>query len=133
MKDKYKEEIEEILRKAGEEAPNNAARRPERHPEDRPRDGRAIQRSPAQRPQRSPRRWTISSGKLLVAGLALLVIGWASKVLPLMWIGLIALAAAYLMYFLKPRSMQQEKRWRGRSVEDAGASPWDWLKRRFKG
>ena len=133
MKDKYKEEIEEILRKAGEEAPSNSARRGERHPEDRPVDRRASQISPAQRTQRSPRRWTISSGKLLVAGLALLLIGWVSKVLPLMWVGLIALAAAYLMYFLKPRSMQQEKRWRGRSVEDSGASPWDWFKRRFKG
>ena len=68
-----------------------------------------------------------------MAGLVLLLIGWVFKVLPLMWVGLIALAAAYLMYFLKPRSMQQEKRWRGRSVEDNGESPWDWFKRRFKG
>ena len=133
MKDKYQEEIEEILRKAGEPAPDKSARQSERHPEDRPRDGRASPRSPVQRPQGSQRRWTISSGKLLVAALALLVIGWASKVLPLMWIGLIALAAAYLLYFLKPRTMQQEKRWRGRSVEDGGTSMWDWVKRRFKG
>ena len=133
MKDKYKEEIEEILRKAGEAAPDKSARQSERHPEDRPLDRRAIQPTPVQRPGPGPRRWTISSGKLLVAGLALLVIGWASKVLPLMWVGLIALAAAYLLYFLKPRSMQQEKRWRGRSVEDTGTSPWDWFKRRFKG
>ena len=133
MKDKYQEEIEEILRKAGETAPDKSARQGERHPENRTGDRRAGRRTPAQRPQGGPRRWTISSGKLLVAGLALLVIGWASKVLPLMWIGLIALAAAYLMYFLKPRSMQQEKRWRGRSVEDTGESLWDWVKRRFKG
>lgn len=133
MKDKYKDEIEEILRKAGETAPNRSSKDPERHPEDRPRDRQMMNRSPAQRPQGGRRRWTISSGKLLVAGLVLLLIGWVSKVLPLMWIGLIALAAAYLMYFLKPRSMQQEKRWRGRSVEDTGESLWDWVKRRFKG
>ena len=133
MKDKYREEIEEILRKAGEAAPDKSAKQSERHPEDRPRDGRAGKRVPAQQPQRNPRRWTISSGKLLVAAVALLLIGWVSKVFPLMWVGLIALAAAYLMYYLKLRSIQQEKRWRGRSVEDSAASPWDWLKRRFKG
>ena len=120
MKDKYKEEIEEILRKAGEAAPDKSARQSERHPEDGPQDKRVSRRAPAQRPQRSSRRWTISSGKLLVAGLVLLLIGWVSKVIPLMWVGLIALAVAYLLYFLKPRSMQQEKRWRGRSVERPG-------------
>ncbi len=132
MQDKYKEEIEEILRKAGEAAPDKSARKSERPPEDRPRDTLASQRTPAQRPQRSPRRWTISSGKLMLAGLVLLLLGWL-VVRPLIWIGLIVLVAGYVLYFLKPRSMQQEKRWRGRSVEDAAASPWDWLKRRFKG
>ena len=133
MKDKYQEEIEEILRKAGESAPDKSARQSERHPEDRPRDRRASPPAPAQHSRPSSRRWTISSGKLLVAGLALLFIGGVSKVLPLMWVGLIALAAAYLLYFLKPRSIQQEKRWRGRSVEDGETSLWDWVKRRFKG
>ena len=133
MNDKYQEEIEEILRKAGEAAPDKSAKQSERHPEDRPRDGRPGKSLPAQQSQRGPRRWTISSGKLLVAAVVLLLIGWVSKVFPLMWVGLIALAAAYLMYYLKPRSIQQEKRWRGRSVEDNAASPWDWLKRRFKG
>ena len=132
MQDKYKEEIEEILRKAGEAAPDKSARKSERPPEDRPRDTLASQRTPAQRPQRSPRRWTISSGKLMLAGLVLLLLGWL-VVRPLIWIGLIVLVAGYVLYFLKPRSMQQEKRWRGRSVEAAAASPWDWLKRRFKG
>ncbi len=132
MKDKYKEEIEEILRQAGEAAPDKSARQSERHPEDRPRDGRASKRAPAQRPQGRPGRWTITSGKLLLAGLALLLIWWVTKFTPLMVLGLIALVGGYALYYLKPRSMQQEKRWRGRSVEDSTASPWDWLKRRFK-
>ena len=132
MKDKYQEEIEEILRKAGEAAPDKSARESERHPEDRPRDRRASKHVPAQQSRRSPRRWTISSGKLMLAGLVLLLLGWL-VVHPLIWIGLIVLVAGYVLYFLKPRAIQQEKRWRGRSVEDSAASPWEWLKRRFKG
>ena len=131
MRDKYKEEIEEILRKAGEVAPGPSEREQERHPEDRPRNTRAPNRAPAQRVRTSSRRWTISSGKLMLAGLVFILIGLVIR--PLIWIGLAALVAAYLLYFLKHRSINQEKRWRGRSVEDSAASPWDWVKRWFRG
>jgi hypothetical protein len=131
VRDKYKEEIEEILRKAGEVAPSDSAKKSERHPEDRPLETRSVKRPPVQKPRVSSRRWTLTSGKLMLAGLVLFLIGIAVR--PLMWLGLAALVGAYLLYFLKPRPITQEKRWRGRSVEDTTSSPWDWFKRRFKG
>lgn len=130
MRDKYKEEIEEILRKAGEAAPKDSAKESERHPEDRPRETRVSKRAPVQDHRGSTRRFTITPGKLMLAGLALFLIGL--KIQPLLWIGLVALVGAYLMYFLKPRSINQEKRWRGRSVEETTPSPRDWLRRWFK-
>ena len=131
MRDKYKEEIEEILRRAGEAAPKESAKETERHPEDRPRETRTASRAPVQSYRVGSRRWTITPGKMMLAGLVFFLIGLAIR--PLIWIGLVALVGAYLMYFLKPRSINQEKRWRGRSVEETTSSPLDWLKRRFKG
>ena len=129
MRDKYKEEIEEILRKAGEVAPKDSAKESERHPEDRPRETKTVKRAPVQEQRVGPRRWTITPGKLMLAGLVLFLVGL--KIQPLLWVGLIALVGAYLLYFLKPRSISQEKRWRGRSVDETTPSPWDWLKRWF--
>lgn len=131
MRDKYKQEIEEILRKAGEVAPSEPTKESERHPEDRPREARTGRRVPVQAQRVGPRRWTITPGKLMLVGLVLFLIGL--KIGPLIWIGLVVLVGAYLLYFLKPRSINQEKRWRGRSVEETAASPWDWLRRWFKG
>ena len=130
MRDKYKQEIEEILRKAGEVAPSEPTKESERHPEDRPRETRTGRRVPVQAQRVGPRRWTITPGKLMLVGLVLFLIGL--KIGPLIWIGLVVLVGAYLLYFLKPRSINQEKRWRGRSVEETAASPWDWLRRWFK-
>jgi hypothetical protein len=131
MRDKYKDEIEEILRKAGEVAPSDSGKESERHPEDRPRETQTVRRAPVQSHQGGRRRWTITSGKLMLAGLVLFLIGLVIQ--PFIWIGLFVLVGAYLIYFLKPRTINTEKRWRGRSVEETPPSSWDWLKRRFKG
>ena len=130
MRDKYKEEIEEILRKAGEAPPKESGKESERHPEDRPRETRTASRTPVQKYRVGPSRWTITPGKIMLAGLVLFLIGLAIR--PLIWLGLVVLVGAYLMYFIKPRSINQEKRWRGRSVEDPTSSPLDWFKRWFK-
>ena len=130
MRDKYREEIEEILRKAGEVTPTDTAKKSSRHLEDQPRETRVGKRAPVQDHRGSPRRFTITPSKLMLAGLALFLIGL--KIQPLLWLGLVALVGAYLLYFLKPRSITQEKRWRGRSVEETTASPWEWLTRWFK-
>ena len=130
MRDKYKEEIEEILRKAGEAAPKESVKETERHPEDRPRETRTASRAPVQNYRPGPHRWTITPGKMMLAGLVLFLIGLAIR--PLIWVGLVVLVGGYLMYFIKPRAINQEKRWRGRSVEETTSSPLDWFKRWFK-
>ena len=129
MPERYQDEIEEILRKAGEAAPGDAAR-------ERPRaDDRVVVpvRAPDQAPNPAPsqrRRWPrLTPGKLMLLGLALFVIGalWGSA-RPLVWVGLGMTVLAYLLFFVSPRSIEHEKRWRGQVVEEYD-SPWQRLRR----
>ncbi len=127
MTEKYKDEIEEILRQAGEVAPSKPTRDTERKPEDPRRDLMVSRRNlvPSQRPTSSLP--SITPGKLMLAGVILLLIG--IRFWPLIWVGLALLVGAYLMYFVSPRSINVEKRWRGRSVEDRPGSYWGQVKR----
>ena len=129
MPEKYKDEIEEILKRAGEAAPSETSRESERHPEDRPqgRDSLVGRQAPAPGSRPSQRRPSITPGKLMLVGVILLLVGF--KFWPLIWVGLAILAGGYMMYFVAPRTINHEKRWRGRSVEDAPTSQWDRLKR----
>ena len=129
MPEKYKDEIEEILKRAGEAAPSQTPNDSERHPEDRPRgrDSLVSRQAPAPRSGSSQSRLSITPGKLMLVGVILLLVGF--KVWPLIWVGLAILAGGYMMYFVAPRTINHEKRWRGRSVEDAPTSQWDRLKR----
>lgn len=131
MSDKYQKEIEEILKNAGESAPDEAVGEAEKPPDDRPvrSQRRLSEREPE--PTYTPRgRWpTITPGKVLVAGLVVFVITALLKVWILMWVGLGLLVIGYLLFFVPPRSMSMEKRWRGRSVENNEPSPWDRFKR----
>jgi hypothetical protein len=117
MPEKYQDEIEEILRRAGEAVPSDASKEVERPSEDRP----TLLRD--SRPARSPdhgnvRRWpSITPGKIMVGGLIVFVVGIFTFP-PLIWVGLGMLVVAYLLYFVTPRSISQEKRWRGRIVEE---------------
>ncbi len=134
MPEKYKDEIEEILKRAGEAAPSKPANESERHPEDRPRGRDSMVSREAPTPQGKPvqGRPTITPGKLMLLGVILLIVGMIGF-WPLIWVGLAILAGGYMMYFVAPRSISYEKRWRGRSVdEDAPRSQWDRLKRWIK-
>ena len=132
MPEKYKDEIEEILRKAGEAAPPRTAQDSDRHPEDRPRET-MVPLASGQRPDPENRpsrlRLNITPGKLMLAGVILLLLG--IRLWPLIWVGLALLVVAYLMYFVSPRSINHEKRWRGRSVDETPDSYWDRFKRWF--
>ena len=131
MPEKYKDEIEEILRKAGEVVPDKSSKESERHPEDRSREPIVTRRAPVAEHRSSARRPTITAGKLMLAGVVVFLIG--IKFTPFIWIGLAMLVGAYLFYFVKPRSISYEKRWRGRSVDDdAPATSWERLKRWLK-
>ena len=130
MPEKYKDEIEEILREAGEVAPRKPSKESEQHPEDRSREPIVTQRAPAPDYRTGPRRPTVTPGKLMLVGVITFLIGiWFT---PLIWIGLAMLVGAYLLYFIKPRSITYEKRWRGRSVDDTPTTSWERLKRWLK-
>ena len=130
MPDKYKDEIEEILRKAGEVAPSDPPRELARIDDEGSSPVQASRRVPAAG-QGFRRRWPrFSPGKLLLAGLILFVVG-ALGVRPLIWVGLGMLVVAYLLFFVTPRSISHEKRWRGRSVEEY-QSGWERIKRWLK-
>jgi hypothetical protein len=72
----------------------------------------------------------LSPGKLAVIGLVLLVIGafWGRS---LIWVGLGFLVGAYLLFFVKPRSIPMDKRWRGQAI-DPQVTSWDRLRRWFR-
>ena len=141
MPDRYQDEIEEILKHIGveeDEAPR-PSRRSQPVIDDMPRN--AVQEAPTSpdqpRPDRkaSPLRRHVTPGRLALAGFAALVLGLALNSVGfgwLVWVGLLALGAAYLLFFVTPRSANQGKRWRGKSIESQGPSPWDRFKNWMK-
>ena len=131
MPEKYQDEIEEILKRAGEAPPSEPSQEGEqRRAVDRgPRPIRASQEAPAPRPNY---RWPlprISPGKVMLTGAIVLIAGiwfW-----PLIWVGLVLLAVSYLLFFVTPRSISSEKFWRGRPVGEV-QSPWNRIKNWLK-
>ena len=131
MPDKYQEEIEEILKGLGQQAPDKPVGELERPVDDSPR-GMNPDESAVQPDQHSTRRWPkITPSKVALLGFASLVIG-AFWLWPLIWVGLVLLAAAYLIFFVRPSSMRHEKFWRDRPIEDKPTSPWAKLARWLK-
>jgi hypothetical protein len=127
MPEKYKDEIEEILRRSGEAAPvENASERPVA-PEDSP----ELQDALNQGPQPRRRRFAFSPGKIMLGGLVIFLIAAVTGVSLLIWVGLAILAGAYLLFFVKPSYGPIEKRWRGRVLE-APESRVDRLKKWLK-
>lgn len=127
MPEKYQDEIEEILRKVGEVAPGDTTKEVERPSEDR---STMLKDS---RPARSANqgdvgRWpSITPGKIMLAGVIVFLVGIISFQ-PLIWVGLVMLVVAYLLYFASPRSGSDEKRWRGRVVVER-RNAWQRVKR----
>ena len=133
MPEKYRDEIEEILKRAGEAAPpGNSIGEAEGRQEDRPRKGRPDRQAPAAW-RSANRNWpSLTPGKILVAGLILFVVAAFLGLGPLIWVGLILLVVAYLLFFVSPRSISHEKRWRGRPVDEASSTALDRFKRWLK-
>lgn len=132
MPEKYQQEIEEILKKVGEAPPGDPPDRSERPLEDRPHTGQPSRRAPASRPGSSPRWPTITPGKVLLTGLILFVVAALLKLGTLVWIGLGLLVVAYLFFYITPRSVSYEKRWRGQPLDEGYSSPWERFKRWLK-
>ena len=112
MPEKYQDEIEEILKRAGETPPSEPSQEGERRGTvDRgPSPVRASREAPAPSPKYRWRLPRISPGKVMLAGAIVLITGiwfW-----PLIWVGLALLAVSYLLFFVTPRSISYEKKWR---------------------
>jgi len=134
MSNKYQKEIEEILKNAGEAAPDEAVPESEKPLEDRPKAVRRAAGSNKAPVSYSPRgRWpSITPGKILMTGLIVFIVTALLQIWVLIWVGLALLVAGYLLFFVTPRNISIEKRWRGQSIEDRPESPWDRFKRWIK-
>ena len=129
MPERYKEEIEEILRRTDEVTPAPPNREAEKRPVDLAQPTHPASRSSGG----SVRRWPVlSPGKILLAGLVLFLLAAVFRLGILVWAGLGVLAAAYLLFFVKPPSTSYEKRWRGRAVGENSAEWWWRFKRWFR-
>lgn len=123
MPDQYQKEIEDILRKAEDEAPlpSEQSRRSLR--------GMVWQYA---RQSLNSKAWGVSPGKIMLAALVVFLAGMALRyMIPalgmLMWAGLIIFIIGYGMVFLKPsKSPQERKMWRGKYIDDepSGGSSW---------
>lgn len=134
MPEKYQDEIEEILRRSGENPPSDSPGERPRPPEDTKELQEALNRSggKAGQQQKSRRRTALSPGKLMLVGLVLFLIAAILGYNIFIWVGLAILLGAYLLFFFRPSYGSIEKRWRGRSVEgpDSRVDRWKkWLNR----
>lgn len=134
MSDKYEKEIEEILKNAGEVAPDEAVGEMERPLDDRPKELRQASSSKKAPVSYTPRgRWpSITPGKILMTGLLVFIVTALLQIWVLIWVGLALLVVGYLLFFVTPRNISMEKRWRGESIEDTPESPWNRFKRWIK-
>ena len=134
MQDKYQQEIEEILKNAGEVAPEGSSRETVKPLEDRPRAVRQAAEAGRPAPSVSPkgRCPTVTPGKILMTGLLVFIVTALLQIWVLVWVGLAMLVFGYLLFFITPRNISMEKRWRGESIEDVPESLWDRFKRWIK-
>ena len=136
MRDKYKDEIEEIL-KGLEEEPPSSTRRSQPALDDLPAPTEDTSRGSSGQSGLSSRWQAVTPGRLALAGLVMLALGLLLPIfgLPmrwLIWLGLLTLAGAYLLFFVRPRPRNRDKVWRGRSLEAPGPSPWQRFKAWFR-
>ena len=129
MKDRYEQEIEQLLSELEAESPETA--RPTAPSNDpTPLDDQPSPFAP--RPKQVPN--IISPAKLAIAGAVLAVVGLLMPVLK--WLSLAGLAimvVAIAWMFIRRRGSQQTPYWRGRPVDEPPQGAWQrfrrWLSR----
>ena len=131
MSERYKKEIEEILKQAGELGTGSG----------RPRRQRSLWGLVWLQVAQSVggRTWSITPGRVMLAAVALLlgaliVQSFAPGIVGLLfWAGLVLFIVGYAMFFVRsPRPPKQEKRWRGQSIEYDRVPWWDRFRRKTK-
>ena len=130
MPEQYQKEIEDILRKAEEEAPLPKAQ-----------SRRSLRGMVWQYARQSlnTKAWGISPGKIMLAALALLLAGLVLRyMIPslgmLAWAGLLLFIIAYGMVFLRPskKPKSERKMWRGKYIDDEPSGFFDSIKDKFR-
>ena len=129
--DKYKDQIEEILKRAEEVMPKGRAKPPKGAPKN---VGGSFQSLGRFIPGRG---LSGSAGKLMLTSLGLLLVAailgatGVGGVVFLVALGLVLFVIAYGLFFIRPTGTSYEKRWRGRTIEEL-ITPWERLKRWFR-
>ena len=132
MSDKYRKEIEEILRRTEEVMPKEGSG------PDKIQSKRSGSSFTLLSRLTGGRGLKISARNLMLTSFALLVLALIlgvakiGFVVPLVVAGLILFVVAYALFFVRPGGSSYEKRWRGRSIEQR-LSLWNRFKRWLKG
>jgi hypothetical protein len=128
MSERYKKEIEEVLKQAGELGTSSG----------RPRRQRSLWGLIWLQVAQSVggRTWSITPGRVMLTAVALLlgaliVRSFAPGIVGLLfWAGLVLFIVGYAMFFVRPKTV--EKRWRGQSIEYDGSTWWDRFRKKTK-
>ncbi len=128
MSDKYKREIEEILKQAGDIVSPEKRRQPK--------IGlwRLIWRNITR--SLGGKLWSFSPGRIMLIAVVLFLLSMVFRatglgiVGPLAWAGLLLFIIGYAMFFVRPRKV--EKLWRGQPIDDTGETWWNRIRRKFK-
>ncbi len=133
MPEQYQDEIEEILKQAGES--------PRPPVERQPKGGPLQLLRQYFRQSMSGKGWPISPGRVMLTAVSLLLAALLLRPFVPGAVGFLALAGllifmvGYLMFFVKPRG-GLEKKWRGQSVEEPSQNAltawWERFRRRKK-
>ena len=131
MSEKYRQEIEEILRQADEVLSQEGT---EPAPPVAPKK-RYVLRLPRLGSIGLPQ---ISPGKVMLAAFALFIMAIVLRattgpVMLFVWLGLALFVVAYAMFFARPGNPSLEKRWRGRLMEEQPTDLWARFKRWMRG
>ena len=132
MSDKYKQEIEEILKQVDEVLPKDSRRSNS--------SSSGSGGGPFGSMGRSVRGFRLNLGKLMLASFALLLIVLTVGTLGIgnltifLIAGLVLFVVAYFLLFVGSSGISSgyEKRWRGRLIEES-PSPWERFKRWLRG
>ena len=125
MKERYEQEIEQLLSELEAESPQPAGVPPPDDPV-RPVDDEPSPFTPRPKVGMS----LISPGKLALAGIILAVVGLVMPLLKwLSLVGLAILAASVVWMFVRRMGRQQPAYWRGRPIEEPPQGTWQRFRR----
>ena len=128
MSDKYKREIEEILKQAGDIVSPEKRRQPKKSL------WRLIWRNITR--SLGGKLWSFSPGRIMLIAVVLFLLSMVFGAMrlgiggSLAWAGLLLFIVGYAMFFIRPKKV--EKLWRGQPIDISGETWWDRIRRKFK-